>query len=1435
MPARTITIAGLGDFRQLQSELERTGVIGDKSATTMANSAKRAGLAAAEQAKLVGQSADQQAAAAGRAAAAYEKSQERMSQAAKAASRSAAEAGRAAGLSADQQEAAAKRAAAAQDTHAKISKVGGVVALGAAGLAVEAVKLGMAYQTAQASIQGATGQSVKSTGELTKAFGATAGSSMESGQQMETAYAGVAGQLKLTEGHALSTAEAMKFSAAANNLAEGTGTDLASAYSATAKVLQTFHMDASQAGQVTDTLYGTSKALAVPVEQVATAVSKLHARLGEAAPSLGDTAGLMVALGEHGMTGSRGIMVVNTAFQTLLGGSKKTDDVLKAIGVSVYDSSGKFVGLQSVISQLQPKLAGMTEQQRRFTEATLFGKGATEVLGQVIRAGAPAFDQATAAATRHNAALKAAEAQQKTFKGEMQTLKATVETLGGDLGLILIPKITLLAKGLSEGIQWLEKHKAAAQALAGVIAGVLGAAVTVFAVDKAAAFGKGVAGMARGLRSLATQSSVTAGEVGTADGVMVGETDAAAASMKAALMTTGIGLALVLLGTAAFELEEHWSQVMKALESAAKTAADEIVKALNKIKEAAEIAAEGPLALRRLIPGAGGSVIPNIPEPFGGSGKGGGGAKQEGQTAAERSAASLMNLGIPYNAAQGVVKGLQGETQGNLEKGATEEGKEGAYGIAQWLGSRRAGLEAFAKSKKKPKSNLEVQLEYLAKELKGPEHGTLTALQHAHGVNEASGIFIKKFERPESASAVEQRAAGYASNKALQEQMEEASGAKPKKGTKPKTEPYVAPLTSTVGLRAERTDMGKDYAMKSGNVDAIGAGIVTAITKNWYKGQPYIEYQLTQGARKGQHVYAAEGISPDVTVGERLKAGQRIGTYQEHGTGLEMGFGAGGGKTLAQATTGYTEGQVTPAGQAFAKFIGAIGKGGTVFSSATKASEAAEKAEAKRLTTLESTAKKMLGETTPRGNLESAIQSGTVSTLEKVLGVSTGGKAGSTLPRELARSSGQELTSASLHTIVATLSRGAQGTPTGKTFDKMITELNATHQAGMVKLAARLERAHKEALDDLGRELYAVTQEKQAAMLSNQATELKDRTTQEADYASRQLDIVKATNQQELDAMQSATKQIEDTTVVMRDAFAAAGEAISMQSQLGTEEASGQVMEIKDAATIQVAKLGERGLYGLNLIAQKQEVQLDEMKASYDIEIEHAKIAADHVKIAQAQLLAAKQQEVDLLQAHEDQIAAAEQAQADSVAVQDAINLSAAQSAVDEAQLQGDIAVDLAQLAGVLTATGTKAQQDVAKAFEKSVSGKQGLDLAKAADSLSKAQSAANTAAENAAHAYATAQAEGAQVIASAQEGLEKVKGEGEIAVKNAEAAVSSIEAKAAVAEANLEGKIAVERERAQTQYAGSGLSIEMYGMDYGNAEANVNALTWALTHQLPV
>lgn len=112
-----------------------------------------------------------------------------------------------------------------------------------------------------------------------------------------------------------------------------------------------------------------------------------------------------------------------------------------------------------------------------------------------------------------------------------------------------------------------------------------------------------------------------------------------------------------------------------------------------------------------------------------------------------------------------------------------------------------------------------------------------------------------------------------------------------------------------------RTDQGVDASMPVGApILAPGTVKILAVIPDWYAGQPLVYFELLDGRYAGQVQYVAEQITDIARPGTILQRGQTIARYAKSGTAIEYGWSTLNGITLARATTGYEEGQVTPAG-----------------------------------------------------------------------------------------------------------------------------------------------------------------------------------------------------------------------------------------------------------------------------------------------------------------------------------------------------------------------------------------------------------------------------------------------------------------------------------------------------------------------------------------
>jgi hypothetical protein len=123
-----------------------------------------------------------------------------------------------------------------------------------------------------------------------------------------------------------------------------------------------------------------------------------------------------------------------------------------------------------------------------------------------------------------------------------------------------------------------------------------------------------------------------------------------------------------------------------------------------------------------------------------------------------------------------------------------------------------------------------------------------------------------------------------------------------------------------------RTDQGVDASMPVGApILAPSTVKILAIIPGWYAGQPLVYFELLDGPDAGKVQYVAEQITSVAPAGSILQQGQPIARFAPSGTAIEYGWSTLNGVTLARATTGYEEGQVTPAGQSIRAWLNSLG------------------------------------------------------------------------------------------------------------------------------------------------------------------------------------------------------------------------------------------------------------------------------------------------------------------------------------------------------------------------------------------------------------------------------------------------------------------------------------------------------------------------------
>jgi hypothetical protein len=137
---------------------------------------------------------------------------------------------------------------------------------------------------------------------------------------------------------------------------------------------------------------------------------------------------------------------------------------------------------------------------------------------------------------------------------------------------------------------------------------------------------------------------------------------------------------------------------------------------------------------------------------------------------------------------------------------------------------------------------------------------------------------------------------------------------------------YINPLPDVT--RWERTDQGVDAVMNVGAPILAPCRIkVLDIEPGWYLSQPLVYFELLEGADAGKVQYVAEQITDIAPPGSILEQGQPVARFAKTGTAIEYGWSTLSGITLAVATTGYEEGEITPAGRNMRAWLNALGAG----------------------------------------------------------------------------------------------------------------------------------------------------------------------------------------------------------------------------------------------------------------------------------------------------------------------------------------------------------------------------------------------------------------------------------------------------------------------------------------------------------------------------
>lgn len=349
----------------------------------------------------------------------------------------------AARVAADAQAAAAEAAAEhrdALDQVASIAIVAGAATLAGVGMAVKAYA---DFDKQMSSVDAATHETAGNMDLLRKAAvdaGAdTAFSAVEAAKGIEElAKAGVSTKDILGGGLAGSL-----------DLAAAGSLDVGEAAEIAASALTQFKLSGDKVPHVADLLAAGAGKAQGSVHDLGEALNQSGLVAAQLGLTIEETTGGLAAFASAGLTGSD----AGTSFKTMLAAvtpnSKEAAKAMDELGLSAFDSQGKFIGLSEYAGVLQSSLSGMTDEQRIATMETIFGSDA-------IRAASVLYEQGSAGVEKWESAVNDAGYAADTAARMQDNLAGDLEKLGGAFDTALIQSgsgANEVLRGLVQGLE----------------------------------------------------------------------------------------------------------------------------------------------------------------------------------------------------------------------------------------------------------------------------------------------------------------------------------------------------------------------------------------------------------------------------------------------------------------------------------------------------------------------------------------------------------------------------------------------------------------------------------------------------------------------------------------------------------------------------------------------------------------------------------------------------------------------------------------------------------------------------------------------------------------------------------------------------------------------------------------------------------------------
>lgn len=235
------------------------------------------------------------------------------------------------------------------------------------------------------------------------------------------------------------------------DLAASGGIDIATASDIASSALRSFGLGAEQSGHFADVLAKSAADTNANVTDMGMAMKYAAAPANTLGMSVEEVASAIGVMANAGIKGEQAGTTLRGALLGLASPSGPAADAMAAIGMEVFDATGKMLPFNDVIAEVTESTKDLTQEEKVNALATIFGREAVSGMMVLIENGPEKYDALTQSLIASDGAAKdMAETMQDNAKSSVEQMYGSLETAAIKVETAVAPTIEKLAEGVQD-------------------------------------------------------------------------------------------------------------------------------------------------------------------------------------------------------------------------------------------------------------------------------------------------------------------------------------------------------------------------------------------------------------------------------------------------------------------------------------------------------------------------------------------------------------------------------------------------------------------------------------------------------------------------------------------------------------------------------------------------------------------------------------------------------------------------------------------------------------------------------------------------------------------------------------------------------------------------------------------------------------------------